>query len=94
MSGENLAKEKNILVQYIPSFVDTDDPPERYEFDTPGELMNTELVKRWSDPGYFFAIDGDGPIYLMRVREDNKEWHVVGYLKYPVDLPRWEYKGR
>ena len=80
----------NTFKQHIPNFVDLDEEPPTYNFNTTEELLELEVVKRYgrSKDFSYFAMSEE---YLMEISDNGFKWWVVGRIKYPesVDLPQW-----
>ena len=83
----------NKFKQHIPNFVDFGKAPEWIEFETTEDLLNLEVVQRYSKRRDFshFAISGD---LLISILDKGYKWWVVGYIEDPtvVDLPKWQPK--
>ena len=80
----------NSFTQHIPSFVDTD-TPSAFPFETTEELLDLEVVQRYSKkPGFsHFAMSRNA---LMEISDGGHFWWVVGYIGHPeqVTLPEWD----
>ena len=73
--------------QHIPNAVSGVEPKE-FEFETLEELLDVEMVTRFSDdPKFSFWSLGNN--CLMAVYGDYEKWLVVGYIDHPklLDLP-------
>ncbi|PWT88678.1 MAG: hypothetical protein C5B54_10245 [Acidobacteria bacterium] len=83
----------NSIKQYRPTFVESDEELKRVEFNSLDELLAIPFVKNFSEGKYA------GPLFKRFTISDHKilmaeyksgEYYVVGFLKEPVDLPKWE----
>jgi hypothetical protein len=77
----------NKITQYIPTTFLSSDRREVYEFEGLEGLLETPIVKRFSDSGSIVHSDN----LAMWVSDDGHEWWVLGNLEKPVDgLPEWD----
>ncbi len=74
----------NKFYQHIPTFIDGVDSAS-FEFNTLPELLNHEVIKRYSSQPQFeyFAMSGS---YLMQICDDGFHWWVVGTIKNPDEV--------
>jgi hypothetical protein len=81
----------NSFRQHIPTFVDTDGRPPDHNFETTQQLLDLEVVRRYSDvPGFsHFALEDNT---LLSISDGGFHWWVAGFIKHPelVNLPQWE----
>lgn len=82
----------NLFHEYIPATVDMGEPRRTVDFTTLEELLASTIVSRWQGIKGFshFCVSDECPTRLMAIFDDGFGWHVVGFLKDPVDLPKWE----
>lgn len=82
----------NWFLQHIPGFVDIEEKPQKIPFETTEELLNLEVVKRYSSNPCFshFAVSNN---LLIEISDDGTHW-VVGYIgdTTKIKLPKWESK--
>lgn len=58
------------------------------EFNTIEELCEITFVKRWMSQPLFYRLSSNKNLLMAEFKE-GKEWWVVGFLKYLLELPIW-----
>ena len=84
----------NSFIRHIPAFVELTPPPQHIPFTDTAELLDIDVVKRWSSEEKFlhFALSNN---YLMAIFADGEYW-AIGRIEdtSSVDLPEWDRGGK
>lgn len=93
-------KHRFVICEHIPTFVESDSPPEINAFTTKEDFEQCSLVKRWKKRKNFyrFSVSRDkeyglftGHNHLMAEYNKGEEFYVVGRLRgNPKWLPVWK----
>lgn len=90
----------NHFKQHYPNFCEGFESEEK-DFETLEELKEIETVKKWIGEKYFYRLSISSHFHqrytqhlLMAELKNGNEWWVIGYLKEPVELPKFEAKPR
>jgi hypothetical protein len=87
----------NHFKQRVPGGADFE--PLEFSFDTQKELLEHDLIARWSKKESFYRYSismNDNPysykFFLMVEMEEGKKWWCLGYLDNinDIDLPGWK----
>ena len=85
----------NRIMQNIPAFVETGEPPGGAEFATLAELLAVPFVARWKENTGFIRFSKSEECLMAELgpstRNPEGAYWVVGFLRDPaaVDLPKW-----
>jgi hypothetical protein len=84
----------NKFMPYIPTFVEMDEEPDPFLFETQEELVDHPYIKKFcEDMGtshIFYRLEIMVPNILMAVYDEGSFWLVIGRLKSidGIDLPK------